>query len=175
MDDIYDGLTQQYLSTIESYSFRDIILIAFPEIEILGKSLGQILTNKEYEINDKEVFHDPFMFNSQDTIRLSRKTSIEIKSSVDTIETIYSKAILETDLKNYVLDKFLRAWRKLGVNHKIIKPLKKKLAIFEPSCRKVIKTVVSKKTNNLAMIDYIDEEKVLVTGGTRVHCIIVKE
>ena len=173
LNDITHGLSG-YLSLIESMSFPEIIRMGFPEIEILGKGIQQTFTNKEYEINDKEVFND-FLFDYQDTIKISRKTELKIINSIDIIERNYSKVVSETELKSYILDKYPKAWAKMKIDSTTLEPFRKKLDNFKPVYQEIIKTVLSNKNKVIKMVDYKNDEEIMLMGGTLIHCVISKE
>jgi hypothetical protein len=175
LNDESNGLAG-YLSSLTYFSFPDIIKIRLPEIEIFGKAIAHALSNKMFEVDDKEIFND-ILFNSSDTIKLSRKTTKMIKqiNSTDT-EIVYRKEVSENELKNYVSEKYPKAWSKMKVTSPEIDftSFEQKLKLFNPLYREIVTILTTTNKRELKNIEYYNDEEIMLMGGTNIACTISK-
>ena len=129
-----------------------------------------------FEINDKEIFND-ILFEYSDTIKLSRKTALTInRINNDDIETVFKKVVSETELKDYITEKYPKAWSKMKISHPEIDftPGEQKLKLFEPKYREIVKILTLNNGKELKTIEYHNDEEIMLMGGTNIECIISK-
>jgi len=154
LNDKNDGLAG-HLDALTYFSFRDIININLPEIEIFGKAIAHTLSKKTFEINDKEIFND--IFGSSDTIKLSKKTTKTItKINSTEIESVYRREVSESELKNYVSEKYTKGWIKMKVSNPEIDfaPWREKLKSFNPFYREIVRVLTTNNGKTLKSIEY---------------------
>ena len=165
-----------YLSSLRYFSFPDIIKIKLPEIEIFGKAIAHTLSKKTFEINDKEIFNDIF-FDSSDTIKLSKKTTKTItKINSTEIESVYRREVSESELKNYISEKYPKAWIQMKISNPEMDfaPFEEKLKSFNPLYREIVRVLTTNTGKTLKSIEYYNDEEIMLTGGINIVCIISK-